>query len=248
MAYTPRTFSKNVWNKATQTWELQTRVSETIAEDVQLSFDGWSPNGPPPLPDPATVPVNLAKLNAEIVALRAELQGQLAAATPPPLDFMSSLGNGPGDAIQGGGFTTFTAANQAIIVKFRPYRDLSLNQLRWCTGSNVSGNYDIGIFTASGARLWSKGSAPWPAANTVISESVAPSVELAAGTDYLLAMAGDNVTGTWRGLSEPYTGQTLLLDGTQWARSVGSAFPLPSSLAPGSTRAGRIPMIVLGGE
>lgn len=43
MAYTPRVFTKNVWNESSQTFALQTKTARTIREDVELLFDGWSP-------------------------------------------------------------------------------------------------------------------------------------------------------------------------------------------------------------
>lgn len=52
MAYIPRVFTKNVWNAQTQTFSLQTRTADTIREDVELLFDGWTPGES--LPDTGT--------------------------------------------------------------------------------------------------------------------------------------------------------------------------------------------------
>ena len=167
--------------------------------------------------------------------------------SPSFVEFMSTLGNSPANAIAGVTSNTLAGANQGLAVKVRPHRNLSLTSLRWFTGTVTSGNYDIGIYDAAGNRLWSKGSTPWPAVSVGITETVSPAVALTAGTDYLIVFTGDNITGAWRGLSEALSDQTLLLDGSQWCRSVSSVFPLPATITPGSTRAGRIPLAILGG-
>ena len=167
--------------------------------------------------------------------------------SPDQLQFMSTLGNHPAAAHYGNSSTTFAAANNAILVKFRPFRDLTLTELRFLVAATSSGNYDIGVYDNSGNRLWSLGSTVWPTANTAAGVAVSPSLALTAGTDYWIALAGDNNTATWRGMVESVVDQVKLLDGTYFSRVVSAAFPLPSTITVGSTRSGRAPLIVLQG-
>jgi hypothetical protein len=166
---------------------------------------------------------------------------------PDQLEFMSTLGNHPAAAHYGNSSTTFSTANNAVLVKFRPFRDLTLTEVRFLVAATSTGNYDIGVYSSGGTLLWSKGSTAWPTVSTAAGVTVSPSLALTAGTDYWFALAGDNNTATWRGMVESSVDQVKMLDGTYFSRVVGSAFPLPSTITVGSTRAGKTPLIVLQG-
>jgi Right handed beta helix region/Periplasmic copper-binding protein (NosD) len=162
------------------------------------------------------------------------------------LEFMSSLGNNVLAGYQASASQTHPTINYAITVRFKPSRNLAVSELAWFTGTATSGNYDIGVYSAAGARLWSLGSTAWP--TTSIRNAVAVTgLTLTAGTEYLLAFAGDNTTGTWRGLAEAITDQVKMLNGTFLARIVAAAFPLPSSITPGASRSAKIPLITVHG-
>ncbi|WP_193613169.1 SGNH/GDSL hydrolase family protein [Nocardioides lijunqiniae] len=163
------------------------------------------------------------------------------------IDFMSSVG-GLGPFLYASSLSTGMAiANDAVLVEFRPSRDVSVNELVWFTGATSAGNYDIGIYDASGNRLWAKGSAAWPAANSRVAETISSPIALTAGTKYYLAIASDGTTGLFRGVPETFTNHIRNVTGGFLSLRVGSAFPLPSSLAPGSTRGGKYPAISVHG-
>lgn len=162
--------------------------------------------------------------------------------------FMSSVGNNPAVAMLANGSNVMSSANQALLVEFIPPRNVTVSSLRWVTAATASGNYDIGIYSVTGTRLWAKGSTAWPATSTAIVETVSPTVALIGGTTYYLVLAADNTTGTWRGTGETIQNTALMLDGSdQFCKSVLSSFPLPSSLTPGNTRSGRCPLIIVHG-
>lgn len=165
---------------------------------------------------------------------------------PTVTDFMSSVGGNAATAVLAAATSAAFQANQALLLEFRPHRDVSVSSLIWFTGATVSGNYDIGIYTAAGVRLWSKGSTAWPTASTRVVETVTPTA-LTAGTRYFLALAGDNATGLFRGLVESFVDQIKSVTGEYLSRSVSSSFPLPSTLTVGTTRGGKYPVITVHG-
>lgn len=163
------------------------------------------------------------------------------------LDFMSTLGNHPGQVNAAStASNTFSSANQAILVRFKPFRDVTVNELHWFAYATSSGNYDIGIYSAAGSLLWSKGSTPWQAVNSVANVAV-PGVALTANTEYLIAFASDANTGTWRGAAEGVTDMVKMVDGTYFSRVVSNSFPLPATITPGNSRAGKTPLITVHG-
>lgn len=163
------------------------------------------------------------------------------------IDFMSTVGNLGSFLYAVASSVAFTVANQAILVEFRPHRDVTVNSLVWFTGGTVSGNYDIGLYDSAGNRLWSKGTTAWPTASTRTAETVAPAVALTAGSQYFIALAGDNTTALFRGIAESFTDQVKTVTGNYLARSVAASFPLPASLTVANVRAGRYPAITVHG-
>lgn len=68
---------------------------------------------------------------------------------------------------------------------------------------------------------------------------------LTAGTKYWVLIAFDNTTAQAYGLSAVVANQGLLMDGTPWARTISSVFPVPASVTLGSTGSAKIPNVVL---
>lgn len=162
------------------------------------------------------------------------------------LPYLSTMGKEPVLAWLSNTSLAFATANTLVAVPIEPAESMSLAKLVWVTGSISSGNYDIGIYDESGTPLWRKGSAAWPALNTVVEEAVSPAVELAANTRYYVALASDNNLGTYRGSGQSVTDQVRLSDGTKWAfLGTGTQFPLPATLAFGTNPATRLPNVQL---
>lgn len=72
---------------------------------------------------------------------------------------------------------------------------------------------------------------------------MSPAVALTAGQTYWLLFASDGTTGTFRGI-QPNQALPRLLDGSYFARTIGSAFPLGASVAIGSTYSQKIPLVI----
>jgi len=126
----------------------------------------------------------------------------------------------------------------------KPHRNMTIAVLEWTAGSTSAGNYDIAILDSVGVRLWSKGSTAWPAANALSTETVSPTVSFVAGNTYYVILSTDSATSTYKGLNAAVS--TLkLVTGAPHSRAVGSAFPVPSSLALGSTATGKLPVVLL---
>ncbi|MEV4991196.1 GDSL-type esterase/lipase family protein [Pseudarthrobacter sp. LMD1-1-1.1] len=158
------------------------------------------------------------------------------------MDHLSTLGTSPTLSLAGNTQFTVGAANQGICVPVIPHRDCTINTLRWMPGV-ASGNYDIAILDATGTRLWSKGSTALTSGAKV--ETVSPGVALTAGTKYWIAIAFDNTTAQAYGLSAVVAAQGTMMDGTAFARTVSSMFPIPATVTLGTTGSAKIPNVVL---
>lgn len=106
--------------------------------------------------------------------------------------------NSIGTELSGMGLTTasgtWVAANRAIFTPFAVTEQLVVTRMWQENGSAVSGNLDLGIYTASGTRLVSSGSVAQAGVSTVQDVNVADTT-LMPGL-YYLAQVMDNVTGT----------------------------------------------------
>lgn len=164
--------------------------------------------------------------------------------------FLSTMGDTPALAAVMlstiGSNMAVAANNSGIFTRFRPRRDIVLTSLVWVVGSQ-SGNYDIGIFDSTGARLWSKGSTATPATGTSVAEAVT-GVTLQAARTYYVGWSSDNTTSGVKGIAAASVGEmTKLMDGTPSVFSVASVFPLPSTVTLGSTAPNRLPFFSLRG-
>lgn len=163
------------------------------------------------------------------------------------IDFCSTVGSNPVVAalsVAGTNSAVIGIANLGIVMPVKPHRNINLAVLEWVTGTVQAGNYDIAVLDSAGARLWSKGSTAWPAPSTNVAETVSPPVSLLAGQTYYIVLAADNTTATYKGLN--VTSSLLkLVTGAGHARVVGSIFPIPSTVALGSTATGKLPLVML---
>lgn len=137
-----------------------------------------------------------------------------------------------------------STVNAGISVRWRPKKNRTIRSLTWFTGGVISGNYDIAILESNGTRLWSQGSTPWPAANSVVSVAVTP-LAVTANTEYQILFSVDNTTANWRGPSASFSDEVRDAQGLYIARSYTAVFPIPTSVVPGSTPSPKFPKIVL---
>lgn len=170
--------------------------------------------------------------------------GPPGSATAGAPDFLSSLGNNPG-VIAGamGAGVGSASANAANLYRIKPDRNVGITTLSWVVHT-TGGNYDIGLYTAAGTRLWSKGSSAVPGAG-LVTESIGATIDLTAGTEYFVAIVFDGTTALARGSSIASSALMHSLTGVIQALNVPSSFPLPSTITPGSTISNRLIPITL---
>jgi hypothetical protein len=113
-------------------------------------------------------------------------------------------------------------ANRAFFIPFRIARPLTVAKLWSFNGATVSGNIDVGIYDAAGARLVSSGSTA-QAGTTAIQEFDVADTALDAPAQYYLGVALNNATGTLR----RYT-PAVPLGAAIGCAQQDTAFPLPS--------------------
>lgn len=121
------------------------------------------------------------------------------------------------------GSAVWPAANRAIVVPLALPFDYSIARAYVVNGAAVSGNFDIGIYDTTFARLGSTGATAQSGTNTVQFATLA--LDLVAGS-YYMALAFDNGVGTTFRISAVVV---------QWLNDVGmlqqaSAYPLPNPL------------------
>lgn len=88
----------------------------------------------------------------------------------------------------------YPSANLAIYVPFVLRRQITVAQLFWYNGATVSGNVDVGVYTADGVRITSTGSTAQATINVVQSVNITD-VTIGPGL-FRMALAMDNATGT----------------------------------------------------
>lgn len=120
------------------------------------------------------------------------------------------------------GSLIWAAANRAIYVPISIYKPVTIYKVFLHNGSVVSGNFDIGLYTEAGTRLFSTGSTAQAGVDTVQSVNITD-YALDEG-NYFIALALDNVTGRIQGLSE--SSPKLLAIGVL---GQNSAFALPAT-------------------
>lgn len=128
------------------------------------------------------------------------------------------------------------ASNLAVFVPFTVYETITVVKLSILNGSAVSGNVDVGIYDAGGARLVSSGSTAQSGASAIQTFDITDTV-LSPGL-YYLALAIDNTTATIENVSVTAIDVEALGVFQQ-----ASAFPLPSSATPAAFAQTIVPMI-----
>lgn len=149
--------------------------------------------------------------------------------------FMSTTANNSLIGVIGASTSlTVNANNDAILVAITPNRTLDLTKLQWSTAATSAGNYDIGVYSAAGTRLWSKGSTAWPAINTEVVDAVTP-MRLRRGTLYYIGLSGSDSTATYRGQSSGNGLPARMTTGLLFNQRFATHHPLPASVTIGTT-------------
>jgi hypothetical protein len=135
------------------------------------------------------------------------------------------------------GASAWPAADRAIFVPFCLSEPQLVKKMLWFNGPTVSGNTDAGIFDMAGNRIISTGS---------VAQAGTSATQIADVTDtllrpglFMLAMAADNATGTYRSQSGT-NAQTFGAFGLQQA---ATSFPLPSSVTYANVATGYMPIV-----
>lgn len=115
------------------------------------------------------------------------------------------------------------AANRAIYIPFELDRPMLVTQMYTINGGTVSGNLDVGIYTADGTRLVNKGSTAQTGATAIQAFDITDTY-LDRGA-YFMALAMDNTTGQIFRLNPGGANDFLVWGGLQQA----SAFALPAT-------------------
>lgn len=164
----------------------------------------------------------------------------------PGLNALTTLGTNPLVAA-GLGQTSFSlsSANNCQLTLIRASRNMTITQMVWQSAGS-SGNYDIGIYSSTGARMRHMSSNNWPGAG-VVTEVLPTPVSLKGGQTYYTAFAGDNTSGALRAMVMLFNNSDFLLDGSFANYRVGGSFPLPTSIDLSGPPAGAtgVPLIFL---
>jgi hypothetical protein len=137
-------------------------------------------------------------------------------------------GEGVGSFLAGTGATwsgvnVWPVANKAVYIPFVCNEAVTVTQLFNINGNVVSGNIDVGIYTAAGSKVITSGSTTQSGTDVVQVYNIADTA-LAVGR-YYFALALDNTSGRNNGMAALNVHRTNAMGCLQQT----SAFPLPSS-------------------
>jgi|SRR5580765_109721 len=147
-----------------------------------------------------------------------------------------------GQSAGGGGSAAWPVANLAILCPVRLPTPQLLLGLIVADGATASGNFDMGVYSLAGARLYSTGST----AQTVVNAAqrvLLPTPLVLGAEAYYLAFAMDNTTGTVLRMNtatlgvEVYKGMGLA--------EAAAAFPLPNPIVPATPTQLFLPVVAL---
>ena len=156
----------------------------------------------------------------------------LSTGSPEALNFGPSAGAGL--AFLASALTT----NEAFYIPFTIWEAITAVSMFCVNGGTVSGNVDVGLYSASGSRLVSSGSTAQAGINNLQSFDITDTI-LAPGR-YFLALAVDNVTGTYFA----YTTVRSIMKAVG-VLSQATAFPLPATATFGVLAQTRLPLVGL---
>ena len=130
---------------------------------------------------------------------------------------------------------TFSAANKAIFMPFPVFSPITIVKLFVINGTTVSGNIDVGIYTANVLKIVSSGSTAQSGTSAVQEFNITDTL-LNPGF-YYLAVAMDNGTAHLESWALSVMMRTLGI------AEASTAFPLPTNASISSITASRYPFI-----
>jgi hypothetical protein len=138
-----------------------------------------------------------------------------------------------------GASTAWPVANTALFIPFRIARSIKFSLLFTYNGSTVSGNVDVGVYSADGTRIVSAGSTAHATTSGIQKFTVA-STQIDSGLFYF-GVALDNTTGTF---TQVTVSQVPMLNFFGVAQ-MASAFPLPATATFASNTSTAVPTMGL---
>lgn len=114
-----------------------------------------------------------------------------------PWSLLESIGSkiaGMNVSMTGAASAVWPSANLAVYVPFVLRRQITVTQLFWYNGATASGNVDVGIYTADGARIVSSGSTAQGTINVLQAVDITDT-PIGPGL-YRMALAVNNGTAT----------------------------------------------------
>jgi hypothetical protein len=127
--------------------------------------------------------------------------------------------SGPSSSATG----TFPATNDALFVPIVLDRPALVTRMFTCNGNSAGNNVDVGIYTADGARIVSKGSTAQSGTTTLQFFDITDTY-LSPGR-YFMAVAADGTSATFRRFNP-----TIIRMQQFGILKATSAFPLPTSV------------------
>lgn len=141
--------------------------------------------------------------------------------------------------------TATGGANSSLAVPFVVNSPFTINRVGWCNAVTISGNIDVGVYTAAGVKVFSIGSTAQSGGSAM--QSVAVSQTLTPG-QYYMAISFSSATATIIGcntnLGTTFASQAQFVGVVQMAAS----FPLPTTYVPAVSAGANIPWICLTGR
>lgn len=155
---------------------------------------------------------------------------------------MTSVGSLPIGTASAPASAAYPTANLAILVPFRIGRPMTVTTMFAYNGSAVSGNIDLGIYSADGTKIVSTGSTAQSGTSVIQSISVT-STQIGSGQFYM-AVALDNTTGTLLQIPAKNAPANASMGLSQMA----SAFALPATVTFATCANNYVPIIGLTGR
>jgi hypothetical protein len=117
------------------------------------------------------------------------------------------------------------AANLAIYVPFAIPFQFNVRRVFWVNGSNLTGNADLGVYTRTGARLFSTGATARSGASVTQYTTLGTPLLLSPGDYYMALSATTSATGSFIRFAPGILSDVRLVGPLQQT----SANPLPAT-------------------
>lgn len=138
-----------------------------------------------------------------------------------------------------GGLTVTLTANQVYLYLFETPVPLTITGVKWRMGVTTTGHTNMGIYTYAGNLVaGSDTGAQTNTASTSMSFTYGSAITLAPGS-YFIALACDNATDTYEGITAPTGG--AILARTRAATNVLAAGALPATTGAIVTPGAKVP-------